>query len=315
MQSVKKILVCLDPMHDRQPSLDKAIYLAKSYQASIDLLLVVYNRSVIGNLFFNSQEQQAAMQGYINSQKRWVESYLNAVEEAGISCSFDVVWHKPLYEAIINKATEIKADLVIKSTHKHPTINKVFFTPNDWQLLKSCPVPLILAKAETNASYAKVLAAIDPSHGHDKPEKLDTLITSNGLDIANQLGSEFNVTHCFDPIGYQLWSDIGLGMGVGMGPSDFTMGEENYEAYLEQLKKTHQEKFDKVVAPFELADEQKHLLEGYPETLLPELVDKLDIDLLVLGTVYHSGLVGSTAEKILDRVNCDILSVHVEKDQ
>ncbi len=313
MQSINKILVCLDPVQDKQPALEKAIYLAKAYNADIELFLVVYNRGLISNLFFNSDELDAAKQGYVNTQKRWVDSYLSSVTDAGLQCRIDVVWHKPLYEAIIKKAVETQADLVIKSTHHHPTINKVFFTPNDWQLLKSCPVPLLLAKASTQSEYKNVLSAIDPTHAHDKPEALDPLNIQSAMSLSESVNAECHVAHCHDPISYQLWSDIGMGMGVGMGPADFTMGEENYNEYLEQIKQNQKKKFDNVIQGFDIREANQHLKEGYPETLLPELVDELSVDCLVLGSTYHSGLVGSTAEKILDQVNCDILSVQLPK--
>lgn len=303
----------MDPNREDQPALDKAIYLAKAYDASIELLLVVYNRGLLTNLFFNKDELEAAKQGYINSQKRWVESFLTDTHDASIKRTVNVVWHKPLYEAVIQQASEINADLVIKSTHHHPTINKVFFTPNDWQLLKACPVPLILAKSRNKPEYKNIMCAIDPSHDHQKPETLDAQIIAAGQSVADKLGADNRVCHCYSPIEYQLWSDIGMGMGVGMGPSDFTMGENNYNDYINELKQGLQDQFDKVVNQFAFEADHRHLVEGYPEQLLPELVDEFKIDLLTIGTVYHSGLVGSTAEKILDMVNCDILSVNVHK--
>jgi universal stress protein E len=313
MQSIKKILVCLDPKQDQQPALKKAIYLAKLYQADIELFLVVYSRGLIGNHFFNSEQFEAAKTGYVNSQKRWVDSYLSSVTDAGLQCKVEVVWHKPLYEAIIKKAIESDVHLIVKSTHHHPTINKVFFTPNDWQLLKSSPIPLLLTKANSNSEYKNVMAAIDPHQAHGKPKALDPLITTSAVSLAKSVNAECHVTHCHEPISYQLWSDIGMGMGVGMGPADFTMGEENYTEYLEQIKLSQKKSFDEVVQGVDIKSENQHLREGYPETLLPELVDELSIDCLVLGSTYHSGLVGSTAEKILDQVDCDILSVQLAK--
>ncbi|TQV77428.1 hypothetical protein FLL45_05650 [Aliikangiella marina] len=315
MESINKILVVMDPNREDQPALEKALYLSKVYDASVELLLVVYNRGLLTNLFFNSDELEAAKQGYINSQRRWVESFLSDTDDASIKRTVNVVWHKPLYEAVIEQATAIEADLVIKSTHHHPTINKVLFTPNDWQLMKSCPVPLILAKSRNKQEYKNIMCGIDPSHDHQKPETLDAQIIKTGQTLAAKLGGQNRVCHCYSPIEYQLWSDIGMGMGVGMGPSDFTMGENNYTDYVNELKQGLQDQFDAVVNPFNFEKAQLHLVEGYPEQLLPDLVDEFNIDLLVLGTVYHSGLVGSTAEKILDTVNCDILSVNVPKSE
>lgn len=311
MQSVSKILVCLDPNRDEQPALDRAIYLAKAYNAAVELLLVTYNRELITNLFFNSDKLEAAKQAYIDSRKRWVESYLNEYESTQIDLTYKVLWHKPLYEAVIARAKEINADLVIKSTHHHPFVNKVFFTPNDWQLLKSCPVPLILAKTSDSLTYRKIMAAVDLDDSSDKPKTLNSLIIKSSLELAETIDADCHVTHCYAPIAYQLWSDIGVGMGIGIGPTDFSVGEENYNRYIKELEQGLDEGLANVVKPFQISDDKVHLIEGYPENLLPRLVDEFDIDLLSLGTVYHSGLVGSTAEKILDLVNCDILSVNV----
>ncbi len=305
------ILVCLDPDREEQPALKRGIYLAKAFNANIELVLVVYNRAIYTNHLFSKEQLNTAQQGYIQSQKRWVKTYQQEVIEQGISCELDVVWHKPVYEAINNKAKQIKASLVIKSTHEHPAVNKIFFTPNDWQLIKSCPCPLILAKPSTKNAYKTLVAAIDPALNHDKPATLDHKILLTASQLAKVIKANLNITHCYDPIGYQLWSDIGFGMGAGIGVGDLNFNDENYQVYLNDLKANAKKLFDKVVDEYQFNEQQLHLVQGYPEELLPRQVKALNVDLLVLGSVYHSGLVGSTAEKILDQVDCDILTVNL----
>ena len=50
-----------------------------------------------------------------------------------------------------------------------------------------------------------------------------------------------------------------------------------------------------------------------PEKVIAEFIQKNDIDLLVMGTVARSGLsgiiVGNTAEKILNHVDCSVLTL------
>jgi len=311
MTTVKKILVDLDPTREDQPALDRAIYLAKKLGASVTLFLVTYNRGLISNLFFDSEQLEAAKKGFLNSRKKWVNSYLSAAADEGISADIDVVWAKPIYQAINEKAESGDYDLVIKSTHNHPTINKIFFTPNDWQLLKTCTRPLIMAKTKATNSYNNIMAAIDPSNRHKHSETLDPLILSAARDMAKSLDTTAHAIHCYDPIAYQLWTDIGIGMGAGMGPADFTMGQDNYDKYIEQLKKDNQKTFEEAVGEVEFPTDNLHLEEGYPEQVLPAVVTQEKIDLLVMGTTYHSGLIGSTVEKILDEVSCDIMAVRI----
>ena len=51
--------------------------------------------------------------------------------------------------------------------------------------------------------------------------------------------------------------------------------------------------------------------QGTPQDLLPVLAEKRAADLVVLGAVSRSGLkrifVGSTAERVLDQLPCDLL--------
>lgn len=311
MKTLSKILVNLNPNTEVQPALDRAIYLAKVYKAEIHLLLAVYNRSLVTHHFFSQEALNDNIALYIKSQGRWVESYVREVEKHDIQCFYKVVWHKPVYEAILQRAEEIGAELVIKSTHQHLSINKVLFTPNDWQLLSHCPVPLILAKAETRNQYEHIQAAIDPSGDENKSADLNQFILNASKNICDKLSASHHAIHCYDPIGYQLWSDIGLGMGVGMGPTDFGMGEDSYQEYINHFKISIEKKFKETLSGFDLAPENQHLIEGYPEQVLPTSVDEFDIDLLVLGASSHFALVGSTVEKILDDLHCDLLSVRI----
>jgi universal stress protein E len=311
MSSIKKILVDLDPTREQQPALHRAIYLAKEFDATLTLFLVTYNRGLVSNLFFDSEQLEAAKKGYVNSQKKWVDSFLNEAVNQGVKVDVDVVWAKPIYEAINAKAESGNYDLVIKSTHSHPTINKIFFTPNDWQLLKTCKKPLILAKENGVSSYQNIMAAIDPSNRHEHSEQLDPLILTTARSFSNALNAKPHAVHCYDPIAFQMWTDIGVGMGVGMGPADFSMGQENYDQYIEQLKKDNQQTFNEAIAEVDFPSDNLHLEEGYPEQILPSVVKKQKIDLIVMGTSYHSGLIGSTVEKILDDVDCDVLAVKV----
>ena len=59
-----------------------------------------------------------------------------------------------------------------------------------------------------------------------------------------------------------------------------------------------------------------HMVEGAPGVALPPLVERLDVDLVVMGTVGRTGLkgliMGNTAETILRSVRCSVLAVKPE---
>ncbi|MDQ7048059.1 MAG: universal stress protein [Enterobacterales bacterium] len=117
------------------------------------------------------------------------------------------------------------------------------------------------------------------------------------------------MVHCYDPIPYQLWTDISIGMGAGMGPADFTMGQDNYDLYVDQLMQQNKKDFFDQIQQVDFPQDHLYLEEGYPEKELPQIVIENNIDLLVMGTSYHSGLIGSTIEKVLDEVDCDLMAI------
>ncbi len=73
---------------------------------------------------------------------------------------------------------------------------------------------------------------------------------------------------------------------------------------------------ERLLAKLSLAKNRCHLVLGSPEEAIPKFATREGIDLIVMGTVARTGipglLIGNTAEKILDSVECDVLSIKPE---
>jgi nucleotide-binding universal stress UspA family protein len=58
---------------------------------------------------------------------------------------------------------------------------------------------------------------------------------------------------------------------------------------------------------------QRHLIKGWPRKEIPALAERLDVDLVVMGTVARTGvpglLMGNTAETILNQIDCSVLAI------
>ena len=83
-----------------------------------------------------------------------------------------------------------------------------------------------------------------------------------------------------------------------------------------KTKKAHREWFNKILRQYpSLSDlEYKaHFLEGEASNLIFQAVKKEKINLIVMGTVSRSGieglLIGNTAEKVLQDVDCSVLTL------
>ena len=304
--NINHILVDMDPTQSQQPALKKAITLAKYFDASIELFLVDYHSGLVANWFYKESILEELKINFLASKRRWLDTYINEVLDIGLTVSTDVRWHKPIYEAIIQKAVECRADLVIKSTHNHPTINKIFFTPNDWQLLKQCPVPLLLVKQNTSLKYQNIMAAIDPSQSHDKTQRLDKVILDTTQKMSSKLSATAHAAHCYEPVSIWLWN------GAGADEYNLNVSLPDHESYFEQLHQHHIEAFNQIIKNHQFNEQNQYLEAGEVSQQLMKIVDEHDIDLIVMGTTYRSGLLGNTVEKVLDDINCDILAVKCE---
>ena len=88
---------------------------------------------------------------------------------------------------------------------------------------------------------------------------------------------------------------------------------------LNQMKmlaeKIHNQRINTLAAEYDLSDIRHSVVvrKGDPGEMIVDYADKNGIDLIVMGTIGRSGLagllIGSTAEKLIDRVNCSILAI------
>ena len=306
MKKITNILVVMDSASDHQAALVQAINIAEKTSASIELFLVAYNSHFVSHWNFDQAQLDALQKEYLASKSRWLETYLLEVKSLDIVVNMDVVWHSDVSCAVLAKVASTETSMVIKSTKKDSTINQIFFTPSDWQLLEHCPVPLLLTKNIREYSYRSIMAAVDPGKTHDKAEKLDVKILQAGLIMAELFARQAHVCHCYQPMGIELWQAMSV---VGMEQSSVKGDFNEYSDYSDAIKYHHKTIFDELLSNFTVDEKLTHLVVGTAEYQLPELVKAYEVDLLVMGMGNNGKFIGNTIEKILDKVDCDILSI------
>ena len=93
------------------------------------------------------------------------------------------------------------------------------------------------------------------------------------------------------------------------------MTDDQFAVYLEKARQRAASALARLARSFEgRLDEKKIVLQrGEPEAVIPEFVVAEGIDVLVMGTVARSGipglLIGNTAERVLRRLPCSVLTV------
>jgi universal stress protein E len=305
MRAIKHVLVVVDPTSDVQHCVQKGARVARALGAAIELFICDYESGVFPGLGVPREVLDEAWKqrhAQAEDRLRWLAEPLR---ESGLKVLTDYSRRESLHAGVVDKVRKYGADLVVKDTHFHGAISRALFTNADWHLIRECPAPLLLTKPAQWNSPVRVAAALDPGHADDKPAGLDHELLDVAADLAGALQGEMRAVHVFDPLPIMAGM-ASPGSGIGAVPMvDVEL--------IDSLRKYHDKEFRAVVARHSGFEGHADLIEGPPVTALPDYVTQNKIDVLVTGAVSRSVirrlLVGSTAERLLDRLPCDILVV------
>ena len=103
-------------------------------------------------------------------------------------------WDFPAYEAVVRRADRVKADLIVAERHAGRHFAPWHLHLNDWELLRSSRVPVLLVKSSGAYRHPVVLAAVDPAL-FEKPAKLDDVILHVGAAVTHALRGTLHVAH------------------------------------------------------------------------------------------------------------------------
>lgn len=301
------ILAVIDPTNDAQPGLDRAARIAVQSGATLELFICDYDQYLAGERFFDEKSLDQARRNMLTSHRQRLSELADSVAAShDLEVRHDVAWDHPLHEGIVRKVISSEADMVVKDTHYHSAFKRSIFTNTDWNLIRNCPGQLLLVKPRDVADHPQVIAAVDPLHEHDKPSELDDRIVEAAVNYCASTGGTLHICHAFDPAPALAVSADAVTMPLAVPAREL----------IETLRSTHTRAVHKLVDERGLGRDNIHIHQGPAHEVLLDLADELHADLVVMGAVSRSALqrlfLGSTAEKLLDRLPCDVLIVKPE---
>ncbi len=293
----RKILVVIDPMaRGEQPVVERAAWLAEKVSASLELLICDFDTDIDAGVVSTVWiEQPDAKKHLCEIHRNNLETLAEPLRKRGLEVTVDVSWDHPLGEAIVRKAIAVKPWLVAKDTHHHSVLRRTVLSNTDWHLIRGCPSPLLLVKPHDISATPKVFAAVDPLHENDKPAELDERIFEVAKLVADSTGGELHVVHAFSaPVGLELPADV-----------------------LQSIEDQHRTAMTAFLESHAVTEGHVHLLHGPAAECLIEATTDNKADFIVMGAVSRRGLdrlfVGSTANRVLDRLPCDLLIIKPER--
>ena len=235
-------------------------------------------------------------------RRRELDKLALGLRRQGLAVACTVVMSDSLSESIMRRLHEAPADIVAIEAHKHHLLSRWFLLYSDYDLIRHCPVPLLIVKGIRRASRQPVLAAIDPWHHNDKPASLDGRIVDAARTMAKLQHVSLQSVHAYQPL-MDFVSDSAF------GPVAIPVSGSDEAAHAALIRR----RFKALNATYRIAPRQAHLEMGDPAYVLPTLARSLKAQMVVMGAIARSTVerffLGSTAEQVLDALPCDVLIV------
>ncbi len=303
MKPIRRILVGIkDPGARSLPAVEKAAQLAKATGAELTLFHAI-TETVAAEPYLYAQG------GFRKHERAVRRRHLERLERVAadlhrrhrkLKLNVEAEWDYPVHEAIVRRARRRKADLVVAEAHAGRRLAPWLLRLTDWELIRTCPVPVLVVKTARAWKRPQVLATIDPAHAYAKPAALDGEILKAGEQLAKALRGSLDVMHAFLP--------------VPMGGAPFMAASADIVSeVLASTELQARESFERALRGSKIPRSRRHLIKGAPSVAVPRTAQAIRADIVVMGAISRSALkrvvIGNTAERVLGALPCDVLVV------
>ncbi len=238
----------------------------------------------------------AAMLEIVREERQ--ESLARLVEVArksGIEVEGELIVGKPSLE-IIRRVQRSGHDLVMTDGGRRASAKGVI-DGTTMQLMRKCPCAIWVVRPVPHGRYARVLAAIDPLATEPEKDALNRKIMTLAIATAKREKSSLYIVH--------VWETLGRPQAASA---------EAWKRWELSARSEVKQRLFRFVEGFKLEEEPNvHFIAGRPANGISEVASRESIDLLVMGTVRRTGVrgffIGHTAEEVLGRVSCSLLTV------
>jgi universal stress protein E len=297
MADYKRILVVITPHREEQPALERAVFLAKQYNAELILGCSMYNRSIEKASEITNQSIEQLKQTLIDDQKQVMTRLVNTLGLSTETKSI-VTWHKKWYKGVIDIAIGSDCDLIIKETSHYKKTVRNLFTTDHWNLLRCSPINVLMVKNHQWTNSGNIVSAISLDDGDSQHKCLSKSVATEGHQMANMFNANLHFVNTISK----------APLHIAVEKSDFDPEKIN-----RRLQQKHTEDLVQLASQINAENVNVIVEEGLPGKVVPKICENLNTQCLILGSVGRKGidtaLLGNTAEYIIDKLDCDTLVV------
>lgn len=291
MHCIETILVATDYSEQARNAETRAAMLSVELKVStLEILAVQETRMGVNTPATTSQgtELNIAAMDDILVQNRLPVSLIQRAE--ALQCIRSLAVGKPA-SAVARRADELGADLTIVAARSKTLVSDFFSRDDNDELVRLCTQPVLLVHAEPVRAYTKVLVAVDFSEESKEAAR---------YALAMAPSAHFTFLHVCRIPDEEVMEEPGLNTeamnAMRMAICERARGELNL--FIAQLGPRKQ-----------LITRAIHY--GHTVSVLCDYACRIRADLVAIGkhgkSRFEKRLLGSTAQRLMDRITCDLL--------
>ena len=280
-----KLFVIIDPKSEHQVAMVKALLIARLGDCHIHAFLCVYKDL---DEHGESASRKALKQQTLKDGEEWLKELMEPCEVCNVPFSIEVVWNAKWYDSAIHSAAKSGSDLVIKSSFHHSKARRFFSNTSDHRLMRYCACPILFTHQSQEWRSDKILACVDLESGDAQHVKLNTSVIKNAKALKEIIGMDLYIASAYEN---------------AIDKTRLPVGHSNKLGVAEELARF-----------YGVESESLLLRQGATVETISQICEEIDPSILIIGSIARTGirgkLIGNTAEKLLDIVDADLLTVN-----
>lgn len=284
-QEKTRLFVIVDPTASHQIALVKALLIAKLADCHIHAFMCVYRDISEGDGYASRHDFKHQT---LAEAQQWLDEQMEPCKLAGVPFDKEVVWNSRWPDAALHSIAKSGCDLVIKSSYHHGKSRRFYSATSDFNLMRHCACPILFTHQTQEWQSDRVLACVDLESTDSKHARLNSVIVRDARALADIVGMDLHIA-----VAHKKEIDA----------DNLPIKGQAHQVSLQQLGEL-----------YDVDAARIHLRQGETVATLKSICDEVDPSIVIMGTLARSGisgkLIGNTAEKLLDLVEADVLTVN-----
>ncbi|MDH3636606.1 MAG: hypothetical protein OES20_18095 [Gammaproteobacteria bacterium] len=283
-QQQTHLFVVVDPTTEHQPALVKALLIGKLGNCHIHAFLCTYRDLKEAGEYASRKEFKRST---LEDASDWLEQLMQPCKVSDVPYTTEVIWNRKWVDSAIRAIEKSGCDLVIKSSFHHSKTQRFFRPTSDYKLMHRCACPILFTRQAQEWTSGRIVACLDLESGDLQHERLNNVIIRDARAFAEIVAMDLYIASVYS-------SEI--------DSEHLPIKTHGHEVTTDQLGKL-----------FDIKPERVLLRQGSTVETLRAICDEIEPSIVMIGTLARTGikgkLIGNTAEKLIDIVDADLLTV------